>query len=86
MNIDEPEKFNLQKMIDFVGCKQGGQRLDDFVKKWYVVNPLKKQKEKAGEDPSKEIKVPEDLSTLYERHPWLTDIDDDYLRLWLDCI
>ncbi|MDZ7833002.1 MAG: hypothetical protein U5L07_14740 [Desulfobacterales bacterium] len=87
VNINEPEMFNLDKMIDFLESPVNiRDQAINFINNWYVVNPLDRQQKKASEEVLGEKDIPPNLSSLRDRHPWLLNIEFRYRQLWKNFI
>ncbi len=80
VNIDEPNQFDLDKLINYLEIDSINVEAENFIQKWSVVNPLSYQKEKSNEKPN-EKEIPENLNTLRLRHPWINDIEYRMLKL-----
>jgi hypothetical protein len=85
VNIDEPALFNNKKFLEYLGVDSLNPEAEHFIQKWYIVNPLDYQKEKAGEELGGK-KIPAILHSLRKRHPWIIDLERDMHKLWKKCI
>lgn len=83
LNIDEPEKFNIKNMAEFLDCEVT-EKADWIASNWPKVNNLQYQKDKFGESALQKSEPP-NLETLRKRHPWIEEIERRYLRLWARC-
>lgn len=85
ININAPQDFNQQKMMDFFGIGEPGPRFGEFIREWRVVNPLVRQQKKAGE-PVARKETPPTLVSLRDRHPWIKSVEQRYEALWQQSI
>lgn len=83
INVDAPERFDVSKMAAFLGCEVS-EKAAQLASGWPRINDLNYQKTKHNEE-TKEKEVPPDLHTLRERHPWIDQVEERYLRLWERC-
>lgn len=80
ISIDNPSSFNTDEFCEFLGIRALPEQARQFIERWNVVNPLSKQKEKAGEA-YRSRKIPEDIGTLRVRHPWINSLESRYRSL-----
>ena len=80
ISIDDAFSFNVDKFCEFLGSRPFPEEASQFIKEWNVVNPLSKQKAKAGEA-YESHKVPDGIGSLRARHPWISSIESRYRSL-----
>ncbi|WP_376695208.1 hypothetical protein [Wenzhouxiangella sp. EGI_FJ10305] len=80
VDIDNPDSLSPERFCQFLGLDQLPDAAEQAIASWGVVNPLKQQKEKAGEAMGARL-VPESISTIRFRHPWIEALESRYQAL-----
>lgn len=80
VDVDNSDSLSPDRVCKFLGLVQLPEPAEQAIASWGVVNPLKQQKEKAGEEITDRI-VPDSISTLRMRHPWICGFEARYQAL-----
>ena len=80
IDIEAKDKFDKSKFLSALGG-EANSRFESIIDQWAPVNDLKYQIEKSEKYNEKKIQLPPRIESLREIHPWIPELEKEYLDL-----